>query len=60
MGICCKIQGNPKLVLCDNLEGGMGTEVGRSFKRERDICLPMVLYGRFMLMSGRDHHNVVK
>ena len=26
--------GNPKPVACDNLEGGMGREVGEGFKRE--------------------------
>ena len=27
--------------LCINIRGGMGREMGRGFKREGDVCLPM-------------------
>ena len=45
--------GNPKLVLCDNLEGcnGEGGSRGRDH---------MHTYGKFKSMFGRNHHNIVK
>ena len=53
--------GNQKSVLCDNLEGGVGwggvgREVGDSLGgREHKSA-----YGQFMLMYGKNHHNIVK
>ena len=53
--------GNPKLVLCDNLEGwegrweGIGKGSGRRFRREGTHD-----YGQFMLMYGKNHHDIVK
>ena len=49
--------GNLKPVLCDNLEGWDGEEGGRWGSREkghRYTSWP------FMLMYGRNHHNIVK
>ena len=45
--------GNPKLVLCDNLEGsnGEGGSRGRGH---------MHTYGQFKSMFGRNHHNIIK
>ena len=40
--------GNPKLVLCDNLEAWGGEEGGH-----------MCACDWFMLMYGRGHHNIV-
>ena len=44
--------GNPKALLCDNLEGwdGEGGLRGRGH---------VYIYGRFMLMYGRHQHNIV-
>ena len=49
--------GNPKPVLCDNLEGwgGRGGEEEGSGGRGH-----MYAYGQFKLMYGRDHHNILK
>ena len=33
--------GNPKLVLCDNLERWDGEGGGREVQEGRDICMPM-------------------
>ena len=33
--------GNPKPVLCDNLEGWAGEGGGREVQEGRDICIPM-------------------
>ena len=33
--------GNPKLVLCDNLEGWGGEGSGRRVQEEGDKCMPM-------------------
>ena len=33
--------GNPKLVLCDILEGWDGEESERGLQEGRDICIPM-------------------
>ena len=49
--------GNPKLVLCDNLEGwGEGGWEG-GFMRQG--TLDTYAYGRVMLMCGKSHHNIV-
>ena len=50
------VSGNSKLVLCDNLGRGMGREVKGRFKREGT----MYIYGLFMFMNGRNHHNIIK
>lgn len=42
-------------VLYDTLEGGMGWEVGKRFKR-RHIC---ILKGWFTLLYGRSQYNIV-
>ena len=34
-------EGNPKSVLCDNLEGWNGGGDGRGNKEGGDICIPM-------------------
>ena len=47
---------NPKPVLCDNKTGGMERKAGGRFKRRGH----MYTCGWFMLMYGRNHHNVVK
>ena len=53
--------GNPKLVLCDNLERwegrweGIGKGGGRRFRRKGTHD-----YGQFMLMYDKNHHNIVK
>ena len=48
--------GHPKLVLCDDLEGwggqrGWGGSPGRGH---------MYAYGQFMLMYGKNYHNIEK
>ena len=48
--------GHPKPVLCDSLEGWGGEHAGRRVQ-ERGHTFP---YGRFMLIYGRGHHNIVK
>ena len=45
--------GNQKLVLCDHLKGQGGEGGGGQFRRES-------AYGQFMLMYGKNHHNIVK
>ena len=35
------VTGSSNLVLCDNLEGGMGWEVGGGFKMWRDMYIPV-------------------
>ena len=42
-----------KLVLCDNLEGGGRREVGGGRRH-------MYAYGRFVLMYGKNHYNIIK
>ena len=44
-----------RLVLCDNLEGWDGG--GREVQEEEDI---MYTYGWFVLIYGRNQHNIVK
>ena len=44
-------EGNPKLVLCDNLEGCGGEGGGRGDQEGGDT------YGRFMY--GKKHHSIV-
>ena len=48
--------GNPKLGLCDNLEGWGGEEGGRGFQEGEGHTYAC---GRSMLMYGRMHHNIV-
>ena len=36
--------GNPKLVLCDNLEEWDGEEIGRRFKREGTYVCPWLIH----------------
>ena len=45
---------NPKPVFCDSWKDGMKRE-GDSGGRGH-----MYTYGRFMLLYGRGHHNIVK
>ena len=47
--------GHPKLVLCDNLEGREGG--GRGF--QNGVGGHICTYGRFILMDGKNHHNIV-
>ena len=48
--------GNPKWVLCDNLEGWGGDGGGAGGEsRGRGH---MYAYGQFMLLYGRGHHNI--
>ena len=44
------------LVFCDNLEGGVVWEVGGTFKSGAHMCT----YGWFMLIYGRNQHNIVQ
>ena len=46
--------GNPKLVLCDNVGVEGGREGGSGGRWH------VYAYGRFMLMCGKTHHNVMK
>ena len=47
--------GHPKSVLCENLEGRNGREVGGGFRMEgRHIHAD----GRFILMYYKNHHNI--
>ena len=46
-------RGNPKLVLCDNLEG-WDEERGLRGRKCMSTC------GLFMLMCGRDHHDMME
>ena len=46
-----------KLGLCNNLEEWEGVRYGREIKDREDTCYT---YGWFMLMYGRDQHNIVK
>ena len=48
-------EGNPKLVLCDNLEG-WGREGGGSGDQEGGDTY---IYGRLMLMYGKKYHSIV-
>ena len=48
--------GNLNLVLCDDLEG-WGGEGGGGVQGGGDTCMP---YGQFILMCGKNHHNIVK
>ena len=48
--------GNPKSVFCNNLEGWSREGSGRGVQEGGDKCMPV---GRFMLMYGRGHHNIV-
>ena len=43
-------------LLCDNLEGRDGEERRREVQEGGDIC---VSNGQFMLMYGKNHHNIV-
>ena len=42
--------------ICDNLEGWNGEGGGREIQEEGD----MFTYDRFMLLYGRNQHNIVK
>ena len=44
------------LVFCDNLGGGVVWEVGERFKRGAHMCT----YGWFMLIYGRNQHNIIQ
>ena len=44
-------------MLCDNLEGWDAVGGGRGVQAGGDMCIPMA---DFMLMHGRDQHNIVK
>ena len=48
--------GNPKLVLCDYLEGWGGEGGGRGWLGGEGH---MYAYGPFMLIYGKNHHNIV-
>ena len=48
--------GNPNLVLCDNLEGWRKEGCGRGIQ---EGGVHMYVYGWFMLMYGKNHHNIV-
>ena len=48
--------GHPKPVLLDNPEGWREREVGGGFRIGGGKC---ITYGRFMLMYGRNHPNIV-
>ena len=49
--------GSSNLALCDNLEGWDGMEDKREVLRRREH---MYTYGWFILMYGRNQHNIVK
>ena len=49
--------GHAKPVLWDNLEGYGGEGGGRGFRMGENTCIH---YGRFMLMYGKNHHNIAK
>ena len=49
--------GNPKLVLCDNLEGWRREGCGRGIQ---EGGVHMYAYDWFMLMYGRSYHNIMK
>ena len=54
--------GNLKLVLCDNLEGGMRREVGLETRWRRTLEVFVggaAPYGCFMLLCGGNHHSIV-
>ena len=48
--------GHPKAVLCDNLEGWGGERCERGFQ---DGGEHKYAYGQFILMYGKNHHNIV-
>ena len=48
--------GNPKSVLCNNLEGWGGEGSGEGVQEGGDKRMSV---GRFMLMYGRGHYNIV-
>ena len=48
--------GHSKPVLWDNPEGWGGEGSGRGFR----MVGHMYMHGRFMLMYGKTHHNIVK
>ena len=48
--------GQSRLELWDNVRDRVGREVGRGLKNEGDMCT----YEQFMLIYGKNHHNVVK
>ena len=48
--------GHPKLLLWDNLEGWNGDKGGRGFQYGGGH---MYTYGQFMLMYGKNHHNII-
>ena len=47
--------GNPNLVFCENLDRWDGEGDGREVKEGGN----MYTYGQFMLMYGRNYHNIV-
>ena len=47
---------NSKLMLHDNLSDGVGGKKEGDSGRRGHMCA----YGRFMLVYGRYHHNIVK
>ena len=49
--------GHAKLVLWDNLEGEGGEGGGRGVQEGREH---MYTYGLFMLINGKNCHNIVK
>ena len=49
-------QRSPKPSLCDNLEGWRVREVGRGTRGRGH----MYTYGGFMLLHGKNHHNIIK
>ena len=48
--------GHPKPVLCDNVEGWSGEGSGQGLQDEGDTYA----YDQFMLMFGKNHHNIVR
>ena len=52
--------GNPKPVLCENLDARGRREEEGGIKRANSCWCMAITHGQFMLMYGKNHHSIVK